>query len=145
MRAPERVSQCLLLALSSDRDGESLAAIRAVRKALDGAKISIHDFTDAIKSQTAGTSTKQDIDDAYQRGRLDERKAQEASMQRSPSSGVTLAAMAQFLAEHIHELDFRHHEFIQNMISLTSRRRRLSERQQQYLEDLFYQHADQGY
>jgi hypothetical protein len=48
-KAAARIAQCLLLALSSDKDGEIAAALTATRRALDAAGIDHHALASAIQ------------------------------------------------------------------------------------------------
>jgi hypothetical protein len=144
-----KIGQYVLVALSSDKGGEVAAAMSAVRRALDSAGVSIHTFADSIKNPGAGnnssssslTYTKQDVLDAFKRGQLEERKAQDARAQRASNDETSLAAMAGFLEERINRVSERHHGFIKDMARQTARGYELSERQQSYLESLYHQHG----
>jgi hypothetical protein len=57
-KVAERIARCVLLALSTNRDGEALAALAAARRALDGASITIHDFADAVEHGLAPEPTR---------------------------------------------------------------------------------------
>jgi hypothetical protein len=118
-----RVSQFILVALSTDKVGEAAAAMSAARRALDGEKISIHDFANTIKNpgSAPAKASQQELEAAYQRGRTDERKSYEAKAQRGPDGSVSPLAMAQHLAANLHRVGSRHHEFIDNMLSRLTR------------------------
>jgi hypothetical protein len=146
-----KIGQYVLVALSTDEGGEAAAAMNAVRRALDSVGVSIHTFADSIKNPAAGnnsssnglTYTKQDLVNAYKRGQLEERKAQEARAQRASDGDTSLSEMARFLEERINRVSERHHGFINDMVRQTARGYDLSERQQSYLESLYYQQGGQ--
>jgi hypothetical protein len=146
----QKLGQYILVALSTDKTGEAAAAMAAARRALDGEKISIHEFADTIKNPTGNpaanngkTYTQHDLSSAYERGRTDERRAHEAGMQQSSDGDVTLAAMARFLTENIYEVADRHHGFIHDMAVKLARCHRITEKQQSYLESLYFQAGGQ--
>jgi hypothetical protein len=141
-RITEKVSQFILVALSTDKGGEAAAAMYAARRALDTEGVSIHEFAALIKNPTAANNgaTPQALEAEYRRGRSDERAEREAKMQRS-NGGVLLAKMAQFLAERINQVEFRHHGSINDMATKTARNYRLTPKQQDYLESLYFQHG----
>jgi hypothetical protein len=45
-----RIAQCLLLALSTDKAGEAVAAVAAARRAIDSAGLNIHSIADAVQA-----------------------------------------------------------------------------------------------
>jgi hypothetical protein len=142
----QKLGQYILVALSTDKTGEAAAAMAAARRALDGEKISIHEFADTIKNpgnnnvNDGGKAyTQRDLSSAYEQGRSDERREHEAQMQRSSDNETSLLTMARFLAENIYDVDGRHHGFIHDMDAKLARRHRITEKQQSYLESLFYQ------
>jgi hypothetical protein len=143
----QKLGQYILVALSTDKTGEAAAAMAAARRALDSAKISIHDFADTIKNpgnNNAGKIyTQHEINSAYERGRTNERREHEAEMQRSSDGDVSLLAMAQYLAENLYAVDGRHHGFIHDMAVNLARHHRITERQQSYLESLYFEAGGQ--
>jgi hypothetical protein len=49
-KAAARIAQCLLLALSSDRDGEVVAVVAAPRRRIASADLTIHAVADAVQA-----------------------------------------------------------------------------------------------
>src|SRR5262249_37574836 len=63
----------LIRLLSSDKDGEVLAAARAIGRTLDSEKLTIHDLAEGLAS--GGTKfTERDAEEIYRRGKADGRR-----------------------------------------------------------------------
>jgi len=97
--------------LSSDKDGEVVAAVRAIKRKLDKAGGDFHDLALAI------TSSKRPDEEG-----------------KKPPAAVV---MAEALCAVIDTIPPRHHEFVKQMRASTVFEYGLSEKQEKYLTDLY--------
>jgi hypothetical protein len=145
----ERLGKFLRL-LSSDRDGEVVAAARAIIRTLHGAGMDVHALADAVGAN-GRKYTEAQVTEIYQAGVADgERKAMELARANAivvsedddgfhdieGSTSVSWTKMAEFCYARINRLASSHHGFVRDMKARPSNRR-LTEKQLSYLRSLY--------
>jgi hypothetical protein len=126
----------LVRLLASDRDGEVLAVVEALKRTLD-----LHALADVIEKPEGLTEAEmRRLYDAGFAAGL--RKAEDAAhgndVFRSVDGSSSWNEIACFCAERIGELDRKHHAFIRDMTSKTLWRKP-TPKQGRYLKSLFFQ------
>jgi hypothetical protein len=136
----------LLRLLTSDRDGEVLAAARAIVRTLSSANLSIYDLADRIDMSVANgkTFTEQQVIEIYQRGvedglrKADEKRFNSGEEFRNTDGSISWHGIAIFCLERIDCLDARHHQFVRDMAARTVSWEP-TEKQGKYLKSLYFQ------
>ena len=134
--------KCFIRLLSSDSDGEVVAAARALDRTLKGAKLDIHVLADSIGRANGGQLTESEMRKLYDAGyeagvRTTEDKLRAAGFHDiDDESNEDLAQMAIVCALRSERLrNDREREFVRKMVQWTARGRRLSEKQEDWLRD----------
>jgi hypothetical protein len=124
--------------LASDKDGEVVAAARAVVRTLQGIGADIHDVADRIQHSGNGALSEREMQEIYNAGvQAGMKQRRQATFSDDPPQLPPARNMALYCYQHIDELksDWEH-EFIINMASWT-RLRPLSLKQQAHLEKIY--------
>ncbi len=126
--------------LSSDRDGDVIAAARAILRTLRAEKLDIHALAGAIEKPNGGlseTDTKRIYDAGFNDGfRKAENAAHGSENFRNVDGNPDWHKMALFCQQRADQLEQKHREFIHDMASRTVWREP-TERQGKYLFSLF--------
>jgi hypothetical protein len=123
----------LLKMLSSDRDGEVLAAARAIQRTLSGAGADIHELAARIKGGKLSEAEMQKIyNAAYREGK------ESAAVDKGfgDIEGPSYYQMAQYCAEHSDRLNEKEQGFVNDMVRWCARREP-SEKQGKWLHVLY--------
>jgi hypothetical protein len=125
----------LIKMLSSDRDGEVVAAARAIKRTLDGAGSDIHEFAERIKGAKLSEADMQRI---YNAGLQDGKDAAAVNKGFSDVAGPSWHEMAVHCAEKADDrfLYPGEREFIDDMVRWTARREP-SEKQGRWLHKIY--------
>jgi hypothetical protein len=111
--ANDKIEKLLKVALSSDKEGEVVAAARAIRRTLDGAGSDIHELAARLKG---GKLSKAEMQRIYDAGVQDGKDAAAASAGFTSTEGPTYLEMANYCDEHDNgRLTPREREFINDM------------------------------
>jgi hypothetical protein len=139
--APKLAKSIRLLA--SNRDGEVVAAVRAMIRTLQGIGADIHDIADRIEHSGNGALSEREMQEIFDAGikegvRRVEQKMRSQAVHSSLSSPQfpAPATMALYCYQRIDRLNDWEREFTTNMMSWT-RRRPLYPKQQARLEELY--------
>lgn len=130
--------QRLVRLLSSDQDGEVIAAARALTRTLKGAKLDIHVLADSIG--TGKKFSEADAIEIYQRGVEDGRREAESkstafhNVNAQPSWHDIAVACA---ADSDRLFNDRERQFVEDMIRLTVRGGEPSEKQASWLRKIY--------
>ena len=134
----EKLRRCVRL-LTSDRDGEILAAARALGRTLKAAGLDIHILADAV-GHTKGHSHKT-VDKAEEKRIFDRGFEAGERAARKTGNGAkepTWHEIAVCCAECPDRLrDDRERKFVRDMVALTVRGGKLSEKQQSWLRSIY--------
>src|SRR5262249_38331965 len=126
--------------LSSDSDGEVVAAARALNRTLKGAKLDIHVLADSIGRTNGGQLTESEMRKLYDAGyeagvRTTEDKLRAAGFHDIDDDRnedlVQMAIVCALRSERLRN----DREFVRKMVQWTARGRRLSEKQEDWLRD----------
>ena len=133
--------------LSSDSDGEIVAAVHAMRRMLESYRSDIHALADHVENGDLTDAHKQKIRAAVEQARADGYaegvKAAEAKQHgtgafRNTDGSLEWGEVALFVQREKYRLPDRHHEFIDDMAARTAYGREPTPKQHQYLHSLFY-------
>jgi hypothetical protein len=132
----------LIRLLSSDKDGELLGAVYAIRRTLQTEKLDIHALADGLTGVNGHNDserkyTEQDMRLAYASGRDDGRKEAERN---GGFHSVDEASWHQIACEcqkHVDQLRDREKEFVGDMVRRTVHGGELTERQAKWLRDIW--------
>ena len=126
----ERLAKLIRL-LGSDRNGEVVAAVEAIKRTLKERNLDLHSLADlVIKGEKRDAPTKSDLRTAYNDGYQDGRRTAVDEM----SDGWH--EVAQFCMIHSKILKDYELSFVKQMLSLTERGRAPSEKQGRWLNSL---------
>jgi hypothetical protein len=130
--------------LKSNRDGEVVAAARAIVRTLEGAGADIHDLADRHRRQlpTAKKFTEADAREIYQRGvdagRRAATQAQPATFRNVDDDGPPWHVIACECAAHPDRLrDQREKDFVADMVRWTTRGGQPTEKQAKWLRSIY--------
>jgi hypothetical protein len=131
-----RVGKFLRL-LSSDKDGEVLAAARALCRTLTGAGTDLHELAEGL-----GTNgyrfTEADAKEIYQEGVEDGRRAAEVNAFHSMNDdGPPWHEIAKECAAHSHRLRENERQFIEDMVRWTVHGGMPTEKQRNWLRKIY--------
>ena len=133
----EKLRRCVRM-LSSDRDGEVVAAARALCRTLKGAGADIHTLADAI-GHTNGHGHK--AFDKAEEQRIYDRGFEAGKRTARPGNGASEPSwneIARECAAHPERLrDERERKFVRDMVGRTLRGGKLSEKQADWLRSCF--------
>jgi hypothetical protein len=125
----------LLRMLSSDRDGEVVAAVHAIRRTLDSEKLTIHDLADGLAG--GAKFTERDAEEIYRRGKADGlREADRDSGFRSVEE-PTWNEIARECEATSGRLNEREQKFINDMVRWTVRNGQPTEKQANWLRAIY--------
>jgi hypothetical protein len=128
--------------LTSNADGEIIAAVHAMQRVLESAGAGFHELADHLEKQNGGVTEaemKQVWDAGYAKGVADaENKQHGASDFRNTDGRPNWIAVALFLQRSKHRLDAKHHQFVDDMAARTAWEHEPTERQHKYLHSLFF-------
>ena len=129
--------------LSSDVDGEVIAAVRALNRTLKNSNLDIHTFADSICVPNGKKFSEDEAKEIYLKG-IEEGRRQSESQQDQKFHNVSghdqpsWHDMACECARHLHRLrNDTERKFIQDMVRWTACAARLSEKQQNWLRNCF--------
>src|SRR5258708_34056675 len=106
----------LIRMLSSDRDGEVIAATHALRRTLHSAGADIHARAAMIeRPEFNETEAKRIYDAGFGAGKREAEKQQAASPPWHDTLENRWQEMALFCQQHVNRLDERHHGFVNDM------------------------------
>jgi len=127
--------------LSSDKDGEVIAATRAMMRTLQAEGLDIHALADGITGSHNGSSrnhkyTEEDMRAAYRSGRADGRKE---ALNGKPHSTdePSWHQIALECRKHVEHLRDREQEFVEDMVCRTVHGGELTEKQAKWLRDIW--------
>jgi DNA-binding transcriptional MerR regulator len=128
--------------LASDKDGEVVAAWRAIIRTLQGTGADIHDIADRIEHSGNGALAEHEMREIFDAGiregvRQVEQKIRANQLQRIVPQFPPAADMALYCYQRINNLNDWEQEFATNMVNLTRRQYPLSIKQQARLEELY--------
>jgi hypothetical protein len=129
----------LLRMLSSEHDGEVVAAARAIRRTLESERLDIHTLARAVESPTETFSeddAKKIYRRAFQAGR-DAAEAERGFRSIDEFDQPTWHEIAHECASHPEKLRAREHEFVDDMIRRTIHGGELTEKQEKWLRDIY--------
>ena len=134
----ERLADCIRV-LSSEKDGEVVAAARALKRTLESAGTDIHGLANAIeklgkRAEVSKEQMKQIWDTAVQHT---ENRLHGGDDFRSTDGKPTWQSVALFCQRNRYRLEPKHHEFINDMAARTVYEREPTEKQHKYLFALF--------
>jgi hypothetical protein len=132
----------LIKMLSSDRDGEIVAAARAIMRTLQAEKLDIHALADGITGSRNGSShsrkyTEEDMRTAYRSGRDDGRKEAERNGGFYSVDEPGWHQIARECQKHVDQLRDREREFVEDMVCRTVHGGELTEKQAKWLRDIW--------
>lgn len=91
-----KLSKLLRLLLSSDRDGEILAAAKAMARTLESVNLDHHDFAEAIEAAARKRFSEEDVREIYRRGiakgRQEEQNARPHTFHKALAAGCYVEA-----------------------------------------------------
>jgi hypothetical protein len=123
----------LIRLLSSDKDGEVLAAVAAIRRTLDAEKLDLHALADGIDG--SGKGSQADYAIAWNAGYSAGKEAAEREApHRDQPSWHDIACECR---EHADELGAREQQFVHDMCRRTVRGGALTEKQAKWLRDIY--------
>jgi hypothetical protein len=130
--------------LSSENDGEAIAAVHAMRRILKEHRVDMHDLAAHVENPANGNAlTEAEMKKIYEAGfasgvQVTENKHHGAADFINTDGKPNWDAVAVFLQRNKHRLDPKHHEFIDDMASRTVWGREPTEKQHKYLHSLFF-------
>jgi hypothetical protein len=127
----------LVRMLSSDKDGEVIAAAHAIKRTLQSSGSDIHEFAERLKGKQRSLS-EAEMNKIYKAGYQDGKDA--GAVDRGfNNAGPSWHEMATFCAEHhlAGALSERERQFINDMVRWCSRREP-SEKQGKWLHSIYY-------
>jgi len=122
----------LIRLLSSDKDGEVLAAVHGIRRTLASEKLDLHALADGINSGD-GKSSRVERDLAWNAGYAAGRAAEQHRRYEDPS----WHAIACECQEHSYKLREHERGFVDDMVRRTVHGGEMTEKQQQWLRALW--------
>jgi hypothetical protein len=131
--------------LASDKDGEVVAAARAMVRTLQGIGADIHDVADRIEHSSNGALSEREMQELYDAGVKEGVRRVVQKMRAQATHGAPQGVAIQFPAardmamycyQRIDRLNEWEHEFVTNMASWT-RIKPLSLKQQAHLEKIY--------
>jgi hypothetical protein len=132
----------LIRYLSSDKDGEVLAAVHAIRRTLHSEKLDIHVLADGITGANGHNGrdrkyTEEDMVAAYRSGRDDGRKEAERNGGFYSVDEPGWHQIARECQKHVDQLRDREREFVEDMVCRTVHGGELTEKQAKWLRDIW--------
>ena len=129
--------------LSSDRDGEIVAAVRALNRTLQAAKLDIHALADSIGHANGKKFTEADAAEIYKRGvevgRREVEKNQDIRFRNIDQSDEPtwheIACECQRHPDRLH--DDREKQFVDHMVRRTVHGGKLSEKRENWLRKIY--------
>jgi hypothetical protein len=139
----DRLKQCVRL-LSSDVDGEVIAAVRAINRTLKNSNLDIHTLADSICVSNGKRFSEDEAKEIYFKGVEEGRRQAENRRDLkfhdvSEHDQPSWREMACECARHLDRLrNDTERKFVQDMVRRTACAVRLSEKQQNWLRDCFF-------
>jgi hypothetical protein len=130
----------LLRLLTSDHDGEVVAAARKLNRALEQAGLDMHDLADGLANgeRSSGLPDEAEVRKIYQRGYLDGRRAEQEQQVWQLDDEPSWHEIARECQAKAHKLrGDRERQFVENMVRRTVRGGRLTEPQEKWLRDIY--------
>jgi hypothetical protein len=126
----------LIRLLSSDKDGEVLAAARAIGRTLNSEKLTIHDLAEGVTG--GGTKfTESDAAEIYRRGREDGRREADHDGGFHSVDEPTWNEIARECEAASGRLNEREREFVSDMVRWTVRNGEPTEKQAKWLRSIY--------
>jgi len=125
--------------LASDKDGDVVAAWRAIIRVLQGIGADIHDVADRIEHSGNGALSEHEMQEIFDAGVKTGIKQTEQKLRNNQGVTVQFPSardMAMYCYQRIDRLNEWEQEFVTNMVSWT-RRKPLSVKQQARLEEVY--------
>ena len=126
----------LIRLLSSDKDGEVLAAARAIGRTLDGEKLTIHDLAEGLASGGA-KFTERDAEEIYRRGKADGRREADHDVGFRSVDEPTWNEIARECKAASGRLSERERKFVSDMVRWTVRDGKPTEKQANWLRAIY--------
>jgi hypothetical protein len=123
--------------LSSDKDGDVLAAAHALKRTLEGANLDIHMLAAGIEESNGKKFTEADAIEIYQRGVEDGRKAAKQNGTVSVDGEPSWNDIARECAAQIARLQPREREFISDMVAWTTHGGMPTDKQAKWLRSIW--------
>lgn len=122
----------LIRMLSSDRDGEVVAAAAAIKRVLKENNLDIHALADMVTGNGEKGATKAELQDAYRAGFRDGSRADD-----DDDDTLSWREVAKFCLARARRLKPHEHDFVEQMVGWTARGRQPSEKQARWLDYLY--------
>jgi len=126
----------LIRLLSSDKDGEVLAAARAIGRTLDGEKLTIHDLAEGLASGGA-KFTEPDAEEIYRHGKADGRREADHDGRSRSIGEPTWNEIARECEAASGRLSEREREFVSDMVRGTVRDGKPTKKQANWLRAIY--------
>ena len=126
----------LIRLLSSDKDGEVLAAARAIGRTLNGEKLTIHDLAERLAAGGA-KFTESDAEEIYRRGKADGRREADHDTGFRSVDEPTWNEIARACEAASGKLNERERKFVSDMVARTVRGGDPTEKQAKWLRDIY--------
>jgi hypothetical protein len=125
----------LIRLLSSDKDGEVLAAARAIGRTLDGERLTIHDLAEGLARRGA-KFTERDAEEIYRRGKADGRREADHDGAFRSVDELTWNEIARE-CKAATELSERERKFVSDMVRWTLRDGKPTKKQANWLRAIY--------
>ena len=127
----------LIRLLGSDRDGEVVATVGAIKRTLEGAGLDLHSLAKMINGENS--ASKGEIKRAYRDGFQDGYRTAEEEREDDDDADdqPTWYEAAKFCEARAARFNTYERDFIRNMVRWTARGREPSEKQARWLDSLF--------
>ena len=129
----------LVRLLGSDRPGEVIAAVAAIKRTLESASLDIHALADGIEESNGKKFTEADAIEIYQRGVEDGHRAaeQNGALSFSTVGEPSWNEIARECAAHAARLQPREREFVEDMVRWTVHGGEPTEKQAKWLRSIW--------
>jgi hypothetical protein len=127
----------LIRLLASDKDGELVAAVHAIKRTLESCGLDMHALADGVEGTNGKKFTEQDALEIYQRGVEDGRKTAEAPVSFSTVGEPSWNDIARECEANAARLSPREQEFVRDMCSWTVNGGMPTEKQAKWLRSIW--------
>jgi hypothetical protein len=131
--AAERLAK-LIRMLGSDRDGEVIAAVAAIRRLLEAQGLDLHDLADVVMGKQERRPNREDLGSAYQEGYRDGVRQANGD---AADDVLSWREMASFCRARLNRLEDREADFIEQISGSIARGLEPSEKQARWLDYLY--------
>jgi hypothetical protein len=127
----------LIRLLASDKNGELVAAVHAIKRTLESGGLDLHTLADGIEQSNGKKFTEEEAREIYQRGVEDGRKAAEAPVNFSTVGEPSWNDIACECEANAARLSPREQEFVRDMCSWTVNSGTPTEKQAKWLRSIW--------